>query len=167
MQDADPALIQDAQADAREHLFTGLEMAREANPSFNETETLQKLIDEFGSPAETASAYREVERRTSPRLKQATKTRSLLGRFFAVYTDQRLGCIVLDAHLIHHRSVLLHLGCDRAITFDFVCPFHLWPACGPAIPAFGAWPCPARRPLGRGVARCTHAAPPAFFTPGH
>lgn len=89
MQDADPALLQDAQADAREHLFTGLEVARGANPAFNETETLQKLIDEYGSPEETAAAYREVERRTSPALKQAVKPRSLLGRFFGVYTDPR------------------------------------------------------------------------------
>ena len=71
MKDADPALVQDAQADAHEHLFTGLEMAREANPSIDEAETLQKLIDEYGSPAETASAYREVERRTSPVMARA------------------------------------------------------------------------------------------------
>lgn len=89
MRDADPALVQDAQSDAREHLFTALAVAREANPSLNETETLQKLIDEYGSPEETASAYREVERRTSPVMKQATKPRSLPGRFFGVYTDPR------------------------------------------------------------------------------
>jgi hypothetical protein len=89
LQDADPALVQDAQADAREHLFTGLEVARAANPALNETETLQKLIDEYGSPEETASAYREVERRTFPALKQATKPRSLFGRFFGVYIDPR------------------------------------------------------------------------------
>jgi hypothetical protein len=89
MKDADPALVQDAQSDAREHLFTALEVARGANPSLNETETLQKLVDAYGSPEETASAYREVERRTSPALKQATKPGSLPGRFFGVYTDPR------------------------------------------------------------------------------
>lgn len=89
MKDADPALVQDAQADAREHLFTGLEVAREADPALNETETLQKLIEEYGSPEETASAYREVERRTSPVLKQVARPRSLVGRFFGVYTDPR------------------------------------------------------------------------------
>ncbi len=89
MQDADPALVQDAQADAREHLFTGLEIARETDPAIDEAATLQKLIDEYGSPEETASAYREVERRTSPALKPAAKPRSLLGRFFGVYTDPR------------------------------------------------------------------------------
>jgi hypothetical protein len=89
MQDADPALVQDAQADAREHLFTGLEMARKADPAIDEAATLQKLIEEYGSPEETASAYREVERRTSPTLKPAAKPRSWLGRFFGVYTDPR------------------------------------------------------------------------------
>jgi hypothetical protein len=89
LQAADPALLQDALADAREHLFTGLEVARNANPAFNEAETLQKLIEAYGTPEETAAAYREVERRTSPGLKQAAKPRSLFGRFFGVYADPR------------------------------------------------------------------------------
>ncbi len=89
MKDADPALIQDAQADAREHLSTALEVAREANPELNGTDTLQKLIEEYGTPEETASAYSEVERRTSPVLKQAAKPGSALGRFFGVYADPR------------------------------------------------------------------------------
>ncbi|MBI5963715.1 MAG: sensor domain-containing protein [Chloroflexi bacterium] len=89
MKDADPALVQDAQADAREHLSTALEVAREANPELNGTDALQKLIEEYGMPEETASAYQEVERRTSPVLKQAAKSGSVLGRFFGVYADPR------------------------------------------------------------------------------
>ncbi len=89
MKDADPALIQDAQADAREHLSTALEVAREANPELNGTDTLQKLIEEYGTPEETASAYGEVERRTSPVLKQTAKSGSAWGRFFGVYADPR------------------------------------------------------------------------------
>ena len=85
----DPALMQDALADAREHLSTALEVAREANPGLNEAETLQKLIDEYGTPEETASAYREVERRTSPVLKQGAQPSSALGHFFGVYADPR------------------------------------------------------------------------------
>jgi hypothetical protein len=46
-------------------------------------------MDEYGTPEETASAYKEVERRTSPLLKQPVKPRSALGRFFGVYTDPR------------------------------------------------------------------------------
>ena len=89
MKDADPALTQDAQADAREHLSTALVVARESNPDISEPDALKKIIEEYGSPEETASAYREVERRTSPLLKQAVKPRSALGRFFGVYTDPR------------------------------------------------------------------------------
>ena len=89
MKDADPALTQDAQADAREHLSTALVVARESNPDISEPDALKKIIEEYGSPEETASAYREVERRTSPLLKQAVKPRSALGHFFGVYTDPR------------------------------------------------------------------------------
>lgn len=89
MKDADPALVQDAQADAREHLSTALVVAREMNPETSEVDALGKIIDEYGTPEETASAYREVERRTSPVLKQAVKPQSALGYFFGVYTDPR------------------------------------------------------------------------------
>ena len=89
MKDADPALVQDAQADAREHLSTALMVARETAPETSEADALKKIIDEYGTPEETASAYQEVERRTSPVLKQAIKPQSDLGRFFGVYTDPR------------------------------------------------------------------------------
>ena len=89
MKDADSALVQDAQADAREHLSTALEAARASAPEMSEADALKKIIEEYGSPDETASAYREVERRTSPMLKQVVKPRSSLGRFFGVYTDPR------------------------------------------------------------------------------
>jgi hypothetical protein len=89
MKGADPALVQDAQADAREHLSTGLEMRRESDPAFNETEALQKLIEEYGSPEETAAAYQEVERRTSSTLKRAPGPESAWARIFGVYLDPR------------------------------------------------------------------------------
>jgi len=89
MKDADSALIQDAQADAREHLSTALEAAREKSPEVSVADALVGIIEEYGSPEETASAYREVERRTSPALKQSVKPQSALGRFFGVYLDPR------------------------------------------------------------------------------
>ena len=89
MKDADPALIQDAQADAREHLTNALEAVREKTPEVSEADALGRIIEEYGSPEETASAYREVERRTSPVLKQTVKPQSALGRFFGVYLDPR------------------------------------------------------------------------------
>lgn len=87
MKDADLALVQDAQADAREHLSTALAAAREKDSNLNEADALKIIVDEYGSPEETASAYQEVERRTSPSLKQTIKPRSWLARFFGVYAD--------------------------------------------------------------------------------
>jgi uncharacterized membrane protein len=89
MKGSDSALLQDALADAREHLSTALTVAREANTGLNEADALKTIVDEYGSPEETASAYREVERRTPTSLKQTDKPRSLSGRFFGVYADSR------------------------------------------------------------------------------
>jgi uncharacterized membrane protein len=89
MKESDTALLQDALADAREHLSTALTAAREANPEISEVDTLKTIVDEYGTPEETASAYREVERRTPTSLKQPARPRSILGRFFGVYTDAR------------------------------------------------------------------------------
>ena len=41
MKDADPALTQDAQADAREHLSTALVVARGSNPDISEPDALK------------------------------------------------------------------------------------------------------------------------------
>jgi len=87
MKDADPALVRDALADAREHLTTAQAELRLASPKTKEADALKKVMEEYGTPEETASAYREVERRTSPALKQGEQPRSLLGRFFGVYAD--------------------------------------------------------------------------------
>jgi len=89
MKDADPALVQDAQADAREHLSMALEAVKVSTPDISEADALKKIVDEYGSPEETAAAYKEVERRTSPSIVQTVKPRSLLGRFFGVYVDPR------------------------------------------------------------------------------
>ncbi len=89
MKDADPALVQDAQADAREHLTLALKASKEKTPDVAETDALQAIIDGYGLPEETASAYREVERRTSTVLNPVGKQKSFLGTFFGVYTDPR------------------------------------------------------------------------------
>lgn len=87
MQESDAALIQDAQADAREHLSMALEVAHEKTPEASDTDALKTIIEEYGTPEETASAYKEIERRTSPSLKQPVKPRSFLGQIFGVYAD--------------------------------------------------------------------------------
>jgi len=89
MKDADPALAQDAQADAREHLSLALDAAREKAPDGSEADALKSIVEEYGTPEETASAYREIERRTSPSLKRDSKPKSIWGRVFGVYVDPR------------------------------------------------------------------------------
>jgi uncharacterized membrane protein len=89
MQGSDSALLQDALADAREHLSTALDAAREKNGGLKEADALKIIVDEYGTPEETASAYKEVERRTSPSLKETIKPQSWFARFFGVYADAR------------------------------------------------------------------------------
>ncbi|MBI2331344.1 MAG: sensor domain-containing protein [Chloroflexi bacterium] len=89
MKDADPALVQDAQADAREHLTMALKASKEKQPEVSDADALKTIIEGYGSPEETASAYKEVERRTSPVLTQPVKPQSALGRFLGVYVDPR------------------------------------------------------------------------------
>lgn len=91
MQGSDAALLQDAQTDAREHLSLALEAAREKAPAVSEAEALKPIIEEYGTPEETASAYQEIERRTSPSLKQVSKPGpgSIWAKIFGVYIDPR------------------------------------------------------------------------------
>jgi hypothetical protein len=88
---SDNATIQDALADANEHLTTALASLRESRPDLDETDALEQIIQQYGTPEETATAYVEVERRTFPGLVPAgaNKPRSPLGRFFGIYADPR------------------------------------------------------------------------------
>ena len=88
---SDNATVQDALADAEEHLTTALESLQENQLELNETDALQQVIEQYGTPEETAAAYIEIERRIFPGLTPATvkKARSPLERFFGIYTDPR------------------------------------------------------------------------------
>jgi len=85
MQGVDSATIQDALVDAEEHLRTALETAEE------NVDALPAIIEQYGTPEETAAAYAEVERRTPMGLAGSVtkKQGSGLGRFFAIYADPR------------------------------------------------------------------------------
>ena len=87
----DRATIQDALADAEEHLRTALETAREHQPEMDVAAALPAIIEQYGTPEETAAAYAEVERRTPSGLTSSAskKHRSGLGRFFAIYADPK------------------------------------------------------------------------------
>ena len=90
LQGSDAATVQDALSDAEEHLRAALANLLEKQPERPEEEALNSVIEQYGSPAETASAYGEVERRTVPQLARANpSTESAIARFFGVYADAR------------------------------------------------------------------------------
>jgi len=91
MQGIDSATMQDALVDAEEHLRTALETKSESQPEMKTTDALPAIIEQYGTPEETAAAYAEVERLTAPALAGSAtkKQRSGLGAFFAIYADPR------------------------------------------------------------------------------
>lgn len=89
MQGSDVALVQDAVADAQEYLSMALESTREKAPELSEADALKSIVEEYGTPEETAAAYREIERRTSPSLKEVKKPETFWGQVFSVYIDPR------------------------------------------------------------------------------
>lgn len=85
----DRALVQDALADAEDHLTMGLETLRAERPELTAEEALREVVASYGAPAELAEMYRKVEAFTVPALKhqRAGKERSALKRFVGVVTE--------------------------------------------------------------------------------
>ncbi len=94
---SDPALTQDALADAEEHLRTALDNAKKEAPHISETEALDAILEKYGEPNEVASAYKEIEDQISSFLypPQPSKTRSRLAKFFSIYGDSQAWAAVL------------------------------------------------------------------------
>ena len=93
----DRATIQDALSDAEEYLRTALDREM-ADTTLSEAETLSRIMEKYGSPEETAAAYREIESRLAPALvtvkPQSEDTKPLnserkgfIRSFFGVFTD--------------------------------------------------------------------------------
>jgi hypothetical protein len=91
LQGCDQAIIQDALADAEDHLRTALSKAKELQPATDEAGALAGIIEDYGSPEEVASAYREIERRQPPAFAPTRQSpdRSWWGRFFGVVAEPR------------------------------------------------------------------------------
>ncbi len=87
----DQATVQDALADAEDHLRTALAGVKDAKPGSNEGESLAAIVEDYGSPEEVAAAYREIERRLPPALAPNVQPqgRSVWARFFGVMADPR------------------------------------------------------------------------------
>lgn len=90
LKDSDIATVQDALADAEEHLRVALASIKQDQLETSDEEALGQVIEQYGPPDEIASAYREVERLTRPSLVRETqRSESILVRFFAIYADPR------------------------------------------------------------------------------
>jgi uncharacterized membrane protein len=88
---SDPALVQDALADAEEHLATAVEQALAGQSGTTEEEVLPMIVERYGTPNEVASAYREIETHTKPALapSEGRENRSIAARFFGVLAEPR------------------------------------------------------------------------------
>lgn len=85
----DPAITQDALADAEEHLRNALEQVPGSEKEVSEAEALIPIIEKYGSPEEIASAYREIETLTQPALAELKPTveKPFINRFFSIIAD--------------------------------------------------------------------------------
>jgi hypothetical protein len=95
----DRATIQDALADTEEHLRTALDGAN-SEAAVSEADALAGIIEKYGTPADIAAAYRNIEYHVTPVLspvKEAPEPeepevkdeRHFLARFFGVYAEPR------------------------------------------------------------------------------
>ena len=95
---SDKATIQDALADAEEHLRTALETERDEAEELEENEALSKIIADYGEPSEIAEAYFSWETSLPDALAQTPAARRTLSAdgaaksypgFFGVYADPK------------------------------------------------------------------------------
>jgi len=84
---SDPAIVQDALADAEEHFSSAPGWG--AMESENGNEGTSSLIESYGTPQEVAAAYREMEKRLPLPLTafRRKESKSLWGKFFGVAAD--------------------------------------------------------------------------------
>ncbi|MBI4720721.1 MAG: sensor domain-containing protein [Chitinivibrionia bacterium] len=88
---SDAAVVQDALSDAEEHLRSALDQALAQNPGMSRADALANVLEEYGSPAEVAAGYKELETRFTPSLAPAVQKngRSAAVRFFTAVADPR------------------------------------------------------------------------------
>ena len=90
LEGSDRATIHDALADAEEHLRTALELALQEHPDLTEEKALEAIMEEYGTPEETAAAYRDIEERTQPVFAaRRPEHHSATGRILGVFIDPR------------------------------------------------------------------------------
>jgi uncharacterized membrane protein len=77
MKDCDRATVQDALSDAEEYLRNALDNLKANKPAVPEANAFSSVVEEYGTPAEIADAYRKIEARTSPSLVARTTRKNL------------------------------------------------------------------------------------------
>jgi len=85
----DNATIQDALSDAEEHLRTAIDNGLKESDKVVEADILSEIIEKYGAPDEIANAYRDIEDRIRPSFArtQVSSNKSILSRFFGIFTD--------------------------------------------------------------------------------
>ena len=91
LEGTDPAVLQDALSDAEDHLRTGLDEMIQKDSSLSVQKALAKIIEDYGTPGETAAAYREIEKRLLPGLSipKHKEPKTGLAIFFSVLADPK------------------------------------------------------------------------------
>src|SRR5271157_2994207 len=91
LKDFDRATVQDALSDAEEYLRNALDNLKTGKPEEKPDSAFSSVVEEYGTPAEIADAYRKIEARTFPSLAVRTpeKNRPFLARFFGVVIEPR------------------------------------------------------------------------------
>ena len=87
---SDAALIQDALADAEEHLRNALAQAKSGS-NMSEAQAIPAITDKYGSPQEVATAYKQMESRLPTGFGRSANAgrQSIFHRFFGVLADPR------------------------------------------------------------------------------
>ena len=87
----DRATIQDALSDAEEYIRNAMDNAGVSQPGVPAESVFPTIVEQYGSPAEVAEAYKKIEARSSPSLfaRPAQRQPSAAGRFFGVVMDLR------------------------------------------------------------------------------
>ena len=88
---SDPATIKDARSDAEEHLRTAIDNLKDHNSEMSDSEALSVCIEDYGTPEEIASAYKQVEDYLIPMYpsRKSVGRTSSWGKVFGIVADPR------------------------------------------------------------------------------
>jgi hypothetical protein len=91
LKECDPAMIQDAVADAEEHLLIAVQQTHMDQPGIDSGTAWSRVTGDYGSPADVATAYRELEERSIPVFRPPTSEPEghPVRRFFGILADPR------------------------------------------------------------------------------